>query len=89
MSSADRVLGVGMACKELWKICMEWAVTSTLFKVIIRSRVSLQLFTRPSGKQGSMSFSIVRMCSVVVASWEPPDFSVSWMHNLAVETAAG
>lgn len=90
---------------------------TTWFKVMTRSRVSLQLFTRASGKQGSMSFSSVSMCSVVVASREPgrqrgvlvlillccphfppptlglttspPDFSISWMQNLAVETAAG
>lgn len=44
---------------------------TTWFKVMTRSRVSLQLFTRASGKQGSMSFSSVNMCSVVVASREP------------------
>lgn len=44
---------------------------TTWFKVMTLSRVSLQLFTRPSGKQGSMSFSSVSMCSVVVASLEP------------------
>lgn len=44
---------------------------TTWFKVMTRSRVSQQLFTRASGKQGSMSFSSVSMCSVVVASRAP------------------
>lgn len=44
---------------------------TTWLKVMTLSRVSLQLFTRPSGKQGSRSFSSVSMCSVVVASLEP------------------
>lgn len=44
---------------------------TTWFKVMTRRRVSLQLFTRPSGKQGSRSFSRVSMCSMVVASLEP------------------
>lgn len=44
---------------------------TTWLKVMTRRRVSLQLFTRLSGKQGSRSFSRVSMCSVVVASLEP------------------
>lgn len=48
-----------------------WSELTTWLKVMTLRRVSLQLFTMPSGKQGSRSFSSVSMCSVVVASLEP------------------